>query len=236
MPDRFADFSLRDRKRAQTRVALAQSLLARLSESPLEAVAVDDLAADASISPATFYKYFPTKADLLTHTVQLWSLEMALVARDVEASAGSPLAAIEVFFAATAAKIGPYPKVMLEIIRHQAHERGAPPPPVEPVERLLHLRDDPEAAQLPEQGMDALLLRWIAAAVAQGELPATAQVDVLMLGAASIFFGVPLLLGRETPALIGPMYQALLQKLWAGARASDPRVAGAPPPNRPNEV
>ena len=36
---------------------------------------------------------------------------------------------------------------------------------------------------------------------------------------ASVFFGVPLLLGRESPELVGPLYARQLQLVWAGARS-----------------
>lgn len=217
--ERYEDFPLRARKRARTRVKLVEALLARLTEHPLDAIPVSALCRDAEISEATFFNYFPTKTDLLTHYVQLWSLEMGRLAHHTRAQTDDPLAALEALFAATAVEISAHPRVMFTIIAHQARETLGEVHDIELVERLLFLDDDPLAPTLSDRGLDALLPAWIGEAVERGSLPQQTPVMELVLAAASIFFGVPLLLGRDQPALIGPMYTRQLQLLWAGARA-----------------
>jgi AcrR family transcriptional regulator len=216
---RFADFPLRDRKRAQTRVALARALLAHLSERTLSEIAVTDLCADAQVSPATFFNYFPSKVDLLSHQIQLWSLRVDLHVTRALVANPDPLAAVSALFVETAREFVPYPRVMLEIVAEQARWTRASLPPVELVERLLFLEDVPEAEALSDGGLDALLFRLIGEAVTQGALPAGCPVPGLVLGAGSIFFGVPLLLARSQPEVIPALYEEQLALLWAGARA-----------------
>jgi len=216
----FSEQPLRARKRARTRVALVQALLPQLAERTLDEVPVAELAAAAEVSQATFFNYFPTKADLLAHFIQLWSLRVGAEARRIHAEQASALRAIEGLFRSTAEQTAASPGVMLEIIAFQARlDPAASPEPVELAERLLFLPDEPDVMGLDDMGLGELLPRWIGEAVAGGELPADADVGVLTVAAVSIFFGVPLVVGRSEPSSIAPMYQLQLQLLWAGARS-----------------
>lgn len=212
------DHGLRDRNRAKTRVALVEALVPRLSERELEDIPVRELCEAAEISQPTFFNYFPTKPDLLTHFVQLWSLRMGVVA--LQSAQLGPLESIHAFYAASAEQVQEHPRVMLSLIAHQARwTQGTQTPPVELVERLLWLDDHPQAATVSDQGLGELLPLWITQAIQAGELPSDAPVMELTLAAASIFFGVPLLLAQSSPQAIGPMYRSQLETLWAGARA-----------------
>ncbi|MCB9795031.1 MAG: TetR/AcrR family transcriptional regulator [Alphaproteobacteria bacterium] len=217
--DRFEDYPLRARKRAQTRVRLVEALVARLADRRLDEVSVAELCAEAEISQGTFFNYFPTKEDLLTHYIQLWSLAVALQARRARAQRQSALEAIEAIYAWTAAQLTESAGAMLEIIAHQARmPTDLVLEPVEQVERLLFLEDAPDVHTLPDRGLGELLPALLSEAVREGELPKHADVMQLFLCAASLFFGVPLLVGRAEPGHIGPLYQAQLQQLWASAR------------------
>ncbi|MEQ1566138.1 MAG: TetR/AcrR family transcriptional regulator [Myxococcota bacterium] len=218
LPDRFADYPLRDRKRARTRLGLVSALLARLDARPLDEIGVDELCDEVGVSAGTFFNHFPTKADLLTHYVQLWSLRVGSLARDVGKD-HDPLRAVDALFAATAAEVARHPRVMFEVLAWQARRPVAPPPPIERVERLLYLDDAPGVDQLSDAGLGALLGEWIGRAVAEGQLPPDTDVAAVTLAAASVFFGVPLLLGHTSPEQIGDGYARALALVWAGARA-----------------
>ena len=71
----FVTDGRRDRKLAQTRLALLTALRERLAERPLEEINVRELAEAADVSEATFYNHFPTKTDLAIYFVQLWSVD-----------------------------------------------------------------------------------------------------------------------------------------------------------------
>lgn len=217
---RFAEFPLRDQRRARTRVKLVEALVARLGTRTLDEIAVAELCAEANIAPGTFFNHFPTKEDLLRHYAQLWSLRVDLVARRAGAEHVDPLAAIEALFATTAEDIARRPGVVLEIIARIAHTgAGGAPPPVDLVERLLFLDDAEDASTLSDEGLQAILTAWIARAVEFGSLPPETNVDAVVLGAASVFFGAPLLRAHDAPETIGACYARGLAFLWAGARA-----------------
>ncbi|PZF31560.1 MULTISPECIES: TetR family transcriptional regulator [unclassified Curtobacterium] len=57
------DCGLRERKKQQTRSAIHRSALALVTNHGLAGVTVEQICADAGVSPRTFFNYFPSKAD-----------------------------------------------------------------------------------------------------------------------------------------------------------------------------
>ena len=56
---------LRERKKQKTRWAIQEHALRLIAEQGYEATTVDQIAAAAEISPSTFFRYFPSKEDLI---------------------------------------------------------------------------------------------------------------------------------------------------------------------------
>ena len=56
---------LRERKKAKTRAAIRQHALRLFREHGYAATTVEQIAEAAEVSPATFYRYFPTKEDVV---------------------------------------------------------------------------------------------------------------------------------------------------------------------------
>jgi AcrR family transcriptional regulator len=64
-PLKTPPLGLRERKKAQTRVAIQRHALALIREHGYTATTMEQVAAAADISPSTLYRYFPTKEDLI---------------------------------------------------------------------------------------------------------------------------------------------------------------------------
>jgi len=88
---------LRERKKRATRRALQRAALHLVAESGLEQVTVEEIAAEADVSPRTFFNYFATKEDALSAVDPEAVAEIcaALAARPAEEA---PLEALRAVF------------------------------------------------------------------------------------------------------------------------------------------
>jgi AcrR family transcriptional regulator len=82
---------LRERKKAKTRAAIQEHALRLFQEQGYGATTVEQIAEAAEISPSTFFRYFPTKEDVV-----LWDdLDPALMAAfDAQPAGQSPIQAL----------------------------------------------------------------------------------------------------------------------------------------------
>ena len=82
---------LRERKKARTRASIREHALRLFREQGYAATRVEQIAEAAEVSPATFYRYFPTKEDVvLQDDLDLLTLE----ALEAQPPGLSPLAAV----------------------------------------------------------------------------------------------------------------------------------------------
>ena len=82
---------LRERKKARTRASIREHALRLFREQGYGATRVEQIAEAAEVSPATFYRYFPTKEDVvLQDDLDVLTLE----ALEAQPAGLSPLAAV----------------------------------------------------------------------------------------------------------------------------------------------
>src|SRR5210317_2229251 len=96
--------SLRQRKFAKTRLALAEAVTHHLEAASFDSLSVKALCERVQISEATFFNYFPRKEDLIVYLDRLWTLELNWYGRQAAAQ-GNRLPVIEALFRYTAIQI-----------------------------------------------------------------------------------------------------------------------------------
>lgn len=211
--------SLRERKFARTRLALAEAATRHLEAASFETLSVKNLCERVQVSEATFFNYFPRKEDLIIYLDRLWTLELNWYGRQAMQQ-HKGIAVIEALFRYTAIQIQKKPGLMGEIIAHEARARVRTPGiEITPAERMIAFSDLEGIEQLPDDSLEGLLRNSLQAAIDQQELPANTAIAAAMVALVSIFYGVPLAMQHANPAAIGAMYRQQLALLWSGLRA-----------------
>jgi AcrR family transcriptional regulator len=95
---------LRERKKAKTRAAIQEQALRLFSEQGYEATTVEQIAEAAEVSPSTFFRYFPTKEDVVLYDVVDPLIYEAFRAQPAELR---PLPALRAAFRAAFAALPP---------------------------------------------------------------------------------------------------------------------------------
>ncbi|MBK6808527.1 MAG: TetR/AcrR family transcriptional regulator [Sandaracinaceae bacterium] len=217
-PTELGELPLRERKFARTKVALLESAMRRVREGRrLDTISVKEICAEAQVSEATFFNYFPKKSDLLLYYVQLWTVEAG-----ARTAALSGLRAIEAIFAFTGERLGTQPTVLLELIVTLASDEGPLEfPDVSVAERAEAFPDLPGALDAEVRiNVSSLFRQHLLQAVASGELPAHTEVELAVRTLGALFFGMPMVShcsGLSVPA--DQLWAAQLRLLWAGLRA-----------------
>src|SRR6266700_1201079 len=101
---------LRERKKARTRAAIRRHALRLFRQQGYQRTTVEQIAAAAEVSPSTFFRYFPTKEDVV--------LQDDMDTRMIEALERQPasLSPVAAFRGAVREVIGSYNEADLEII------------------------------------------------------------------------------------------------------------------------
>jgi AcrR family transcriptional regulator len=95
---------LRERKKARTRAVIRQEALRLFRERGYSATTVEQISAAADVSPATFFRYYPTKEDVVLQDDLDVLLPEAVEAQPPELS---PIAAVRAAIKETMGQLGP---------------------------------------------------------------------------------------------------------------------------------
>ena len=109
-----AQAGLRERKKARTRASLREHALRLFREQGYQNTTVEQIAAAAEVSPSTFFRYFPTKEDLVLQDDMDTRMIAAFERQPPELS---PIAAVR---AATRQMLTSYDEADMDLIRETA--------------------------------------------------------------------------------------------------------------------
>jgi AcrR family transcriptional regulator len=157
-----AGMGLRERKKRQTRQAIADAAMGLFAERGFDAVTVSDVARAVNVSTQTVFNYFPAKEDLFFGgTSNRFGRDLAEVLRTCQP--GQPLS-------------GALRAVALEYF-DQALETGE----FEHIETTARLIEDSPALQARERADAAAFATAMAAAIAEREGAAATDIEPLLL-------------------------------------------------------
>jgi len=109
-PDRPAGPGLRERKKARTRAAIREHALRLFRENGYQRTTVEKIAEAAEVSPSTFFRYFPTKEDIVLQD----DMDTRMIEALERQPAGlSPIAAVR---SATREMFGSYSQADLDVL------------------------------------------------------------------------------------------------------------------------
>ena len=216
--------SLRSRKFARTRLAIAAAMMTTLQDRALSDVSVKKLCAAAEESEATFFNYFPHKQDVMTYLAHLWLLELGWHARSI-AGRHAGLAVIDQLYAHSARICARRPGFCMELLAWIA--RGGSlldDLQLSEFEKQIAFPDLEGIESVRIKGVDKLLLPHIESAITRGELPDNTLVPMVLGALLSLLFGVPMTMLQQDPSRIGVAYRQQLVLLWEGIRSTAQRT------------
>lgn len=215
-------FSLRERKKAQTRLSILDAVIELLYAKPLANITIEEICDGIQISKGTFFQYFPQKTDVLVLYGLLWNLEaMWLATKSPKVSPG--LNAIDYVFEELGKKVEDHPRLWMEIIAVRAHQPqkfaqmgNRETDQVSTVERLMRFPKLKGIESIPEGNFRKFFLLNLQAAIEKGELPEKTDVETAYMSLACIFYGVPLMSFDKQTMNCGDAYKNQLCLLWRG--------------------
>jgi|GEM_PF-316729 AcrR family transcriptional regulator len=179
---------LREIKKARSKIAIFKAALEMLGTMSFRQLKVEDLCAKAEVSKVTFFKFFPTKEDLLIYFMRLW-LANRLIEFRLEPKRG--VAAIRHLFRSVAeAGAGKQPGIMLSLIGYLSEVSMHPDMPVlseAEIQLLFPGREALVDAEAPELG--ALFRRFIEEAKEDGEISDRVPTEDLVKALFTVFYG-----------------------------------------------
>ncbi len=219
MPTDTCRPTLRERKHAQTKLALLRSAIEKLKEKPLDEITVKEICNELPVSEVTFYNYYPTKQDLIHFHLKLWSVEVTHHLTS-ECGPDAGLSAIEAFFAFNAERMQEHPTLVREIITKIA--RADNPPSLGAITKAELEHAFPDEPAMKDTGFTELpdILRpYVANAIHRGELPKNTDQELVLNLLCTMFMGLLLTFPVAKGKNLADLYRQQLDLLWAGIRS-----------------
>ncbi|MBN3522984.1 TetR/AcrR family transcriptional regulator [Paenibacillus apiarius] len=181
------NISLRERKKAKTKLALYEASLELIVHQTFRDMKVEDICAHAEVSKVTFFKCFPQKEDILIYYMCIWLTNRWL---EIEKHGLRGWAAAEHLFTSIATEDQRRPGMMLRLIGLLAEAKMHPGMPVlSDAEISLLFPGEERQARAVVPRLDVLMRRIVEEATADGEVNAELSIDQLTEMLFTIFYG-----------------------------------------------
>ncbi len=207
------DFSLRERKFAKTKIALATAFIERMKTSKFSDISIKEVCASVEVSEGTFFNYFPQKIDVVFYYKQIVGLTISWKIRQ-EWDRRSPRELIELTFDLIADEIS-HPYLFYETISlFTAERKKAGRVGLTPAEKFYVNPESEGLDDIPEELLEETFLNLVRSAVSRGDLRPETRPEEVALTLMAILVGVPLVIQIEDFQHMKKYYRSQLSLLW----------------------
>jgi AcrR family transcriptional regulator len=210
------DVTLRAKKHARTKVALATAFIEKLKDSRFEDISIREICHDVELSEGTFFNYFDEKIDVLNYYLCLVDLRIIWHTRRHDRG-GVRLAVIDRAFAGLVEMVIS-PNLVSEIITAMVRQKESPRRiAISPLEKRYAFEDCPGIENEPTMRLEDFFRITIEDAVKNCELPGRQDVEDVVVSLKTILVGTLLAARRDkTNRDLNYHYRRQLAILWKG--------------------
>lgn len=220
MPPSDNDYSLRERKYAKTKIALAQAFVERLKTTRLADISIKEVCESVEVSEGTFYNYFPHKIDLVCFFERLTVLRVLWETKKKEEEL-PPLELIGYVFDRIAEVIE-QPFLFYEIVSIFTMEKVRPDERagLSEIEKKYAFPECPGIEQIEVIPMEDFLARMLRQARDNGCLREDVDMADATLALLTTLVGVPLAIRMEDFGKLKKFFRSQLALLWKAIGSS----------------
>lgn len=207
------DFTLREKKYAKTKIALANAFIERLKKTKFSEISIKEVCESVEVSEGTFFNYFPQKVDVVFYYKQIIGLKISW---EIKQSWGkkSPWALIEFTFNSIASELS-QPYLFYEIISlFTAERKKSKEMALIPAEKFYANPGCGGIEDIPVELVEETLLALIKEAKQNGEFKEEIKPEEILLALMTILVGVPLAINIEDFGMLKKYYRLQLAILW----------------------
>ena len=207
-------YSLREKKSAKTKIALARTFLERLKSMRFSDISIKEVCSAVEISEGTFYNYFPNKTDLARYIERLIFLKIAWEVQQTEHKL-EPFEMIEYAFDLMAVEIS-QPFLFYELVSLYTAERikFKEGKAFSEAEKHFAFPECRDIEKVKVATIDNLFSELIAKAQKKGLISKGIKVNDILINLMAILVGVPLAIEIENFDNIKRLYHGQLALLW----------------------
>jgi AcrR family transcriptional regulator len=207
-------YSLREKKHAKTKIALAKAFLEHLKSKRFSEISIKEVCNAVEVSEGTFYNYFSNKIELARYFQRLTLLKVAWEIQNKDTRLG-PLEMIEYAFDLMAVEIS-QPFLFYEIVsiftagRVKLKEGQA----LTEAEKYFAFPECSDIEAIDVVTIENLFSRLINKAQKIGVISKEVKANDILINLMAILIGVPLTIEIEDFGKINKLYRNQLSLLW----------------------
>jgi hypothetical protein len=209
----MTDYPLRQKKHAQTKIAIMNVFLQRLNNSHYSDISIREVCRSVEIAEGTFFNYFPEKIDVIHYYLHLSTIKMIWRAQQ-ETPQGKYLPIIDAIFTYLTEEFHNN-NVMYQIISVLLDQTRLPEKvDITDLEKILAFPDCPGIEKTKTMILDKWLKEYVVKAQKNGELHPQTKVDEVVISLMTIITGTLMATRFHSDNIRGYHYMRQLQDLW----------------------